>query len=393
MRLVVVSHKVLRRARDGSYATDGGFPMQMSTIAGLFDRTTVCAPVSDEPARPGDVALAPELRVAPVSVPRGSGTLRKLLLPVWFIRSGLTLVREIRRADGVHAPIPGDVGTIGIVVAEVLRKPLFVRHCGNWLAPRTPAEHLWKRYMERRAGGRIVMLATGDGDASPSRNPAVRWIFSTSLTEDECKRVGRRRTLPSDRGARLAIACRQVEAKGTGVVIEALRVLGDAAPKLSLLVIGDGPDRHQFEAQAAHADVADRVEFTGQVDHEGVLSQLDSVDLFVFPTTSSEGFPKAVAEALALGLPVVATPVSVLPTLLGAGCGVVVDTASPQLVADAIMALLRDPRRYADMSEQALKAATSLTLEGWQAAIQSVLEPAWGPLHSGADAPRSRVAP
>ena len=53
------------------------------------------------------------------------------------------------RADAVHVAIPGDVGTIGLVAALVLRKPMFVRYCGNWNSQKSTrsvfAAGSWKR--------------------------------------------------------------------------------------------------------------------------------------------------------------------------------------------------------------------------------------------------------
>src|SRR5207237_6604357 len=121
------------------------------------------------------------LTVSPLTEPSGGGAWRKLALLSWVAHNGGAIWREARRADAVHAPIPGDVGTIGMLVAFVLRKPLFVRHCGNWLKPRTVAEHFWRWCMERFAGGRNVMMATGGATEPPSsKNLEVRWIFSTS---------------------------------------------------------------------------------------------------------------------------------------------------------------------------------------------------------------------
>ena len=381
MRLVVVSHKPSWRSSlaPGGFATDGGFSFQMQALASLFDHTSVCVPITGAAAADGEVALHGErLVVVPLPAPSGVGAWRKALFPVWVLRSLPTLVREVRAADAVHAPIPGDVGTMGIVLAHLFRRPLLVRHCGNWTQPRTKAERIWRWYMERFAGGRRVMLATGGSDQPPSlRNPAVRWIFSTSLTTDELDRVAKVRELARDHDPRLVIVCRQVEAKGTGRVIEALKVLEGSLPGAILEVVGDGPDLSRFKALADELGVADRVHFTGQVGHDGVLAALDRADLFVFPTTSSEGFPKAPLEAMASGLPVLATPVSVLPRLLASGGGIVLGDAAPDTIAEGIRTATSSPERYHLLSMRAGEAAASYSLERWAGEIGRQLAAAW----------------
>ncbi|MGH9364473.1 MAG: glycosyltransferase, partial [Thermoanaerobaculia bacterium] len=235
----------------------------------------------------------------------------------------------------MHAPIPGDIGTIGMILAFVLRKPLFVRHCGNWFVQKTIAEHFWKRVMERFAGDGNVMLATGGAPESPSRrNARIRWIFSTSLTEEELETCFRyREQLPGDH-PKLIIVCRQEREKGTGVVIESLPLLLKDYPGATLDVVGDGGALAEFEDLAARLGVRDRVTFHGRVDHASVVRRLQHADLFCFPTVSSEGFPKVVLEALACGLPVLTTRVSVLPSLVGLECGLLLDEVTPAAVAE-----------------------------------------------------------
>ena len=197
MRLVVFSHKPCWRSDTSAsgYATDGGFPMQMRALSELFEATVIVVPCAENKTRAGEMPLVGRnLSVIPVSFPPGAGLRRKLSIPLWLLRNGPALLREIRRTHAVHAPIPGDIGTVGMLLALLFRKPLFVRHCGNWFVQRTAAERFWKWFMERFAGGRNVMLATGGAvDRPSSRNPDVRWIFSTSLTEQELEECGVRR--------------------------------------------------------------------------------------------------------------------------------------------------------------------------------------------------------
>jgi hypothetical protein len=303
----------------------------------------------------------------------------------WLARNSVVLWREIRLADAVHAPIPGDIGTIGMLLAFMLRKPLFVRHCGNWHVPRTAAERFWKWFMERFGGGRNVMLATGGDGAPPStRNPALRWIFSTTLTADELRACAVQRAHPGER-CRLIIACRQELAKGAGVVIDSLPLLVARMPYVTLDIVGDGGALAAFKRQVAALGLDACVTFHGKVGHARVIELLKGADVFCYPTSSSEGFPKVVLEALACGLPVIATRVSVLPDLLRDGAGLLLDEATPAAVAAAIACALGSPDGYRAMSERAVDTARQFSLERWTETIAASLTAAWGELRpSGA---------
>jgi glycosyltransferase involved in cell wall biosynthesis len=112
------------------------------------------------------------------------------------------------------------------------------------------------------------------------------------------------------------------------------------------------------------------------------MNLLKKADLFCFPTTSSEGFPKAVLEALACGLPVITTRVSVLPALVGNGAGILLENATSLEIARGVRWCLADVARYQALSSSAVLTAAQYSLERWRDTIGSVLTPNWGPLSS-----------
>lgn len=384
MRLVVFSHKPCWRsaASPSGYATDGGFPFQMAALSELFDSTCLVVPCSRPADRAGGAPLVGhQLSVAPLSALRGRGVLRKLGFPLWTLRNGRTLLKCFRAADAVHTPIPGDVGTIGMVLAAVGGKRLFVRHCGDWARRKTVAECFWRWFIEWFASDRNLMLATGGAETPPSeRNREIRWIFSTSLKASELLDCGVLHEAPSDGRARLIIACRQEHAKGTGVAIESLPLILNDFPGATLDVVGDGGALADFREQARSLDLNGRVIFHGKVGHDRVTELFRRADLFCYPTSASEGFPKVVLEALACGLPVVTTRVSVLPRLINEGGGVLIDEATPVALATAAKACLSDAGRYRDLSHRAVQSASLYSLERWRDTIGDLLRERWGPL-------------
>jgi len=386
MRLVVLSHKVCWWSAESpsGYATDGGFPFQMRALSELFESTRLVVPCARRADQSGEIALVGHnLSVAPLTPPIGSGFIRKLATPLWLVRNGFTVVREILAADAVHTPIPGDIGTIGLLMAFLLRKPLFVRYCGNWLVQRTAAERFWRWFMERFAGGRNVALATGGSGEPPSKNPSIGWVFSTSLTENELSECAATAVSTRPLGPRLITVCRQEPGKGIDVVIQSLPLIFDRFPEVTLDVVGDGSGLRDFKRLASSLGVEGRITFHGKLDHANVMSLLKRSVLFCYPTRS-EGFPKVVLEALACGCPVITTPVSVLPQLMSTGCGMLIEEATPAAVANAVQRCIGDPQVYTTMSARAKETAWQYSLERWRDLIGETLRKAWGPLRSDA---------
>ena len=380
MKLAVVSHKVCWSSPDSPeyYHTDGGFPLQIKAISELFDETRVVVPCEILQEDKGVSALiGRNLHVSPLSVPKGSDLRRKLNIPFWLLKNGRCIWREVRQADAVHAPIPGDVGTIGMLFALVLRKPLFVRHCGNWLVPRTVAEHFWKWTMECFAGGRNVMLATGGTSSPPSaKNPHVGWIFSTSLRRSQLD-AGRPRKLPDNGELKLLIACRQEDGKGTDIVIKSLPLILKAFPGATLEVVGGGPFLNDLKALVERLNLRNKVFFRGKVEQLKVIETMKKAHVFCFPTQASEGFPKVVLEALACGLPVITTKVSVLPQLIGENCGVLLKEPTAENLAAAVEIVCADAETYELVSAAAVARAQLYSLENWRDSIGETLRQSW----------------
>ena len=403
MRLAVVSHKpcwAMPESPSG-WATDGGFPFQMGALASLFDTTelVVAARRRGDPP-PGLSPLVPwgggEIVVTALPEPAGRGALRKLTLLPWLVRHLPRLVARLRRADAVHAAVPGDLGTLGLLLALALGKPLLVRHCGTWGDRSTVANRLLAWLLPRLARReRTVVLATGGGSEPPEPGrPEVGWIFSTSITDRAWKTLPRAElpaggtdTWTVERPLRLVTVGRLTAGKNQEAALRAVGLLDALGIHARLDLVGHGPAAGELTRLAERLGLTARVRFHGNVPHRRVIEILGAGHLFVFPTRVAEGFPKAVVEALGCGLPVVAPPVSVLPSLLAGGGGLLLETTDAETVAHAVADLAREPERLRRMGELARETSRGLTLEAWAAAIRERLEPAWGRLRE----PRTTV--
>src|SRR4029078_119507 len=130
--------------------------------------------------------------------------------------------REIRRADVVHTPLPGDIPLLGLVVAQALGKRLGARDCGSSgvNSQTNTMNRVTRAWMRRTAGGRNVMLATGQGSAPPAKG--MHWIFATALSAAEVARVRPDLDRAPASPRRMVFIGRLEEGKGLNVLIDAL---------------------------------------------------------------------------------------------------------------------------------------------------------------------------
>jgi L-malate glycosyltransferase len=126
-------------------------------------------------------------------------------------------------------------------------------------------------------------------------------------------------------------------------------------PDVQLVLVGDGELEADLRAQAARLGIADRVLFLGpRADVERLLPLFDAFVL----TSRTEGMSNAVLEAMACGLPVIATAVGGNPETIDApNSGLLVPPHAPQQLAKAMQALLDDPVRTRRMGRQARQRA------------------------------------
>jgi len=113
-------------------------------------------------------------------------------------------------------------------------------------------------------------------------------------------------------------------------------------PDVRLVLVGDGPLRAELEAQCVSLGIAESVEFAGaQME---IRPYLWNADLFVLPSRN-EALPLSVLEAMAAGLPLVATSVGAIPDIVQAPlCGLVVPPGDIARLSAAILGILRDPQ-------------------------------------------------
>jgi len=384
MKLVIISHKPTWKSLEGNpeFVTDGGFPFQMKAISELFDSTKILIPVTSIDSIENKIELnGYNMLICPLTpLNINYKFLRRIAFPFWLFWNSITIIREILNADAVHAPIPGDIGTIGMLAAFFFKKPLFVRYCGNWENKRTFAEIFWKWFLIRFAGNRNVFLATGGCKKPPSsKNVNIKWVFSTSMSEKELTRNAVPNKEIHNNKIVIATLGRQEKGKGTELLIESLTKLIKIYPEIILNIIGDGSQLHKYKQLTHHLGVSKNVIFHGYLAHDEAIQVLKKSDLFCFPTLS-EGFPKAVLEALSCNLPVITTNVSVLPELISDKCGRIIDVPSPENISKNIIELISNPNEYKRLSINAGNKALDYSIETWQQTLKMHLEESWGKL-------------
>jgi glycosyltransferase involved in cell wall biosynthesis len=141
-------------------------------------------------------------------------------------------------------------------------------------------------------------------------------------------------------GKKVVFLGRFVPEKGIYELLEAFRVVKDKFPSVHLVLAGDGPEGGKLRQRVQDSGLEPYVEFSGYVRGSEKARVLMESDVFVLPSYH-EACPVALLEAMAAGLPVIATRVGAIPDILeDEKNGILLDTASPVAIAAAVSHML-----------------------------------------------------
>jgi teichuronic acid biosynthesis glycosyltransferase TuaC len=274
--------------------------------------------------------------------------------PVAIARALLPLVRRwhMHRPFGViDAQFFYPDGPAAMAIAADLDVPFSVKARGADISHfgHTPATAPQVLATAHAAGGLLaVSAALRDDMAALGIDPAKVRVHYTG--------IDRARFHPGDRGAAraalnladgplIATVGALIPRKGQALVIEALAAL----PGVTYALAGAGDSEAAYRALARRLGVADRVRFLGPVANADLPHLYRAADAVVMPS-ASEGLANAWVEALACGTPIVISDAGGAAELVTSPMAGRIVNRTPAAIADAVRALLADPRNPADVA-------------------------------------------
>ena len=240
----------------------------------------------------------------------------------------------------------------GALAARWAHVPALVssRHNDNAFRRRQPWRGLNRRLWRMADAGIAISQAVADFVVEVENAPrdklrvihyGLQWQPSPNAERQALRRRMRTQLGFAQTQPLLAMACRLIEQKGVSDALQAFAGTRSEFPEARLLIAGDGPLRAQLESEATQAGLTGSVRFLGWRDD--VPQLLAACDLFLMPSLW-EGFGLVLLEAMAQGLPVVASRVSAIPEIVVAGeTGLLAPPRDVPALREALLTLLRDP--------------------------------------------------
>ena len=345
----------------------GGPAIHVSLLASRLDPTRY-ETLLVSGVESGDEGNMLELGRLPPIDPRILPTLGRAISPLDDLRAltGLALLARSFKPDIVHTHL-AKAGALGRIAARIagVRTVVHTYHGSvfrGYFGQRESAVYLGIERALARITTRIVAITSGqkadlvDLGIAPSSKIVE---IPLGLDLDHFRELPAREAalsalgLPRE-GRYVAIVARLVPIKDIPTFLRAFALVTESLPDVRGLVVGDGPERGAVERLAQNLGLERRCRFLGwRADLPNVYAASDVVAL----TSLNEGSPVSVIEAMASGRAVVATAVGGVPDVVSEATGILVPVGDHRGFADAIVSLLRDPDRRAELGRKGREVA------------------------------------
>ena len=291
-----------------------------------------------------------------------------LLHTLAVLQAGRAIVRAGFRPDVIHARYYFIALAAGLL-GRLLRVPVVMAEGSECYAVGLPPRIRLESRLAMRLADVLVPASESlrtlmeqhgiRGDFRVIPNPVDTAVFSPT--------PGRRRPREI---ARILTVARQVPVKGYPTLLEALARVARAREGIALDIVGDGPERQAHEALARRLGLAERVRFHGHRPREAVARLMREADLFVL-ASHSENCPSVLLEALACGLPVVASDLESVHEVVPKEMGGFFPAGDAQALAETLDWAL-DRREVWDPVELAAHARAHFGLEAMSERLDAV---------------------
>ena len=221
------------------------------------------------------------------------------------------------------------------------RKPMIL-HSRTY--PDTPFWRRVYRLLLPRASG--VIYNSSDNSALTSNVYSVdkTAVIGSGINLEQYRRP-MELTQVDDGVWKIVSVARLVEFKGLEYALKAVAKLTQEGRHVSLTIIGDGPLRGPLHLLSQELGIEDKIIFKGALAHNEVPQHLWAADVFLLPSIidqfgRTEGFGAVILEAMAAGLPVIASGVGGITDIVNGDNGILVPEKNPEAIASAVERLL-----------------------------------------------------
>ncbi len=371
MRFLIISH-VLHKSKGPKWYAYAPYVREMNLWLKHVDEVEIVAPVTDMSISEIDIAynhdhitLTQIPAIAFINISRGIKSL--LALPYIFFK----LWKACKRADHIHLRCPGNIGLLGCVVQVFFpNKVKTAKYAGNW-DPNAdqPKSYRFQKTILSSTKWTKKMTALVYGDW-PNQTKNIKSFFTATYKDQD-------RTVPVTRDYTKALAFVFVGSLVTGkrplLAIQIVEQLLSRGFECKLQIFGDGVLKPKLQQYIDDKQLGSSIVLHGNKTSETVKTALQSAH-FTILASKSEGWPKALAEAMFFGVIPIATSISCVPNMLDYGNRGILIAPNVEDAVSKIVLALEANQGLVTLSKLASDWSQQYTLDVFESEIKKLLK-------------------
>ena len=379
MSLLVISH-TSHYIRNQLVVGWGPTVRELDYLANAFGSLIHIAPLHKGRAPTSALPYtSSNVRIVPVS-PGGGRTVREKILLLRSIPSYFLAIRqEISKADFIHVRCPANISLMAcLLLVGSKTPPGWAKYAGNWQPNKKEAwSYTLQRYLLKYGWRRGSVTVNGTW---PNQPPHVHAFLNPSFSMEELERAyietaNKRLGNP----IQLLFVGRVEREKGVFDCLEILQRLHRQNLKCYLHFVGDGHATEELVTLATELDLLSFVRFSGWQPRTEIASAYTQAHFLLHPSTSSEGWPKVLSEAMAYKSIPLTYSVSSIPTIVKQlKSGLCFSPGDGKGIVEAIINFQRNPGQWEQMALQGQKSSSLFSYERYIESLNVMFHQSWG---------------
>lgn len=378
-KLTIVTDKIIYKDIDNNYYSAGGFSRQIEGFLPYYNELTVCTRVKNT----NEAKLLNPLnsKITVDELPFNSSTKSKVMSVIKYC---ILINKYSKEWNEIQLRMPSISSVIAYFILKIKKKEKFIVYGYVGGHPYRGILHTRKGFIGHLLAGlnhkistRIFKkhqtFVTGNEIYNDYKKYNVKKIISTTLSKeeiisDEDLHIRNNKTL------KIIFVGRLSKEKGIEILLKASAKIKNQY-SIKIVIVGDGPEKEHLMQLVKDLNLEGIVDFKGLISNRLQLQGLfDESDIFVLPSLT-EGTPKVILEAMSRGLPVVASNVGGIPSVIThEKNGLLYDVGDTNQLSEIIVNLHLDSQKRMNLALNGLKFSRKNTLDNLSDFIDKELD-------------------
>ena len=374
-KLLIVSH-VIHYKYGGKLYAYGPYVKEIDIWAKLFPEVVIASPLHYEFPQSDCIMFENDnISIIP-QMERGGENLKSKLWQIISLPKMIwQLSNSMHKVDAIQVRCPGNLGLLGILLAPFFSKYRIAKFAGQWTGyPSEPFTVKLQRWLLKSKWWNAPVTVYGNWPNQPKH---VIPFFTSMLTDEIIELAKTSSTVKKKHDPiRILFVGRLSKSKNVDTLIKAINILSNEGINIECKIIGVGDQLETLVKLTESLKLSSMIHFLGGLKFEKVIDYYIWADILVL-VSETEGWPKAITEAMAFGVVCIGSNRGLIPHILGEGRGIVIEPGDHSKLAIEISKLCTVHEIFKSLSRSAAEWSQKYSISSLKNELKEVMKREW----------------